>query len=183
MLVHSKAVILANNPGERPLASAMRMKAGPPLARTGGERTDNYRISAKRVEYMDMEQQAVRKTYKYKLKPTPDQEWALDRTLMLCRHIYNAAVEERREAWRKCGVAVTYYQQKAELPGIKTEMPEYSEVHSQVLQDVVLRVDRAFQAFFRRVQSGETPGYPRFHGHDRYNSITYPQFGNGGLAR
>jgi putative transposase len=100
---------------------------------------------------------------------------------MLCRHIYNAAVEERREAWRKCGVAVTYYQQKAELPGIKTEMPEYSEVHSQVLQDVVLRVDRAFQAFFRRVQSGETPGYPRFHGHDRYNSITYPQFGNGAM--
>ena len=51
------------------------------------------------------------------------------------------------------GVSVTYYQQKAELPGIKEAMPEYAEVHSQVLQDVVLRVDRAFQAFFRRVQA------------------------------
>jgi putative transposase len=58
-------------------------------------------------------------------------------------------------------------------------MPEYGEVHSQVLQDVALRVERAFQAFFRRVQAGETPGYPRFHGHNRYNSDTYPQFGNG----
>jgi putative transposase len=58
-------------------------------------------------------------------------------------------------------------------------MPEYGEVNSQVLQDVVLRVDRAFQAFFRRVKAGDTPGYPRFHGRDRYNSFTYKQFGNG----
>ena len=71
--------------------------------------------------------------------------------LMLCRHVYNAAIGERREAWRMRGVTVTYYQQKAELPGIKEAMPEYAEVNAQVLQDVVLRVDRAFQAFFRRV--------------------------------
>jgi putative transposase len=58
-------------------------------------------------------------------------------------------------------------------------MPEYSEVHSQVLQDVVLRVDHAFQAFFRRVQLGERPGYPRLHGRDRFNSFTYPQYDNG----
>jgi putative transposase len=123
--------------------------------------------------------QGVRKTYKYKLKPTPEQERILDRTLMLCRHVYNAAIEERREAWQKRGVSVGYYQQKAELPPIKAEMPEYGGVHSQVLQDVVQRVDRAFHAFFRRVQAGETPGYPRFHGRNRYNSLTYPQFGNG----
>jgi putative transposase len=103
----------------------------------------------------------------------------LERTLLLCRHVYNAAVGERREAWRLRGVSVTYYQQKAELPGIKEAMPEYAEVHSQVLQDVVLRVDRAFQAFFHRVKAGETPGYPRYHGIDRYNSLTFPQFGNG----
>jgi putative transposase len=126
-----------------------------------------------------MEQQAVRKTFRYRLKPTLSQQWALDRTVMLCRYVYNAAIGERREAWQKCGVSVNYYQQKAELPSIKAEMPEYAEVHSQVLQDVVQRVDRAFQAFFRRVKAGETPGYPRFHGRSRYNSFTYPQFGNG----
>jgi putative transposase len=103
----------------------------------------------------------------------------LERTLMLCRHVYNAAVGERREAWQKRGVSVGYYQQKAELPGIKEAMPEYGAVHSQVLQDVVQRVDCAFQAFFRRVKAGETPGYPRFHGRNRYTSLTYPQFGNG----
>ena len=64
------------------------------------------------------------------------------------RHVYNAAVGERQEAWRMRGVSVSYYQQKAELPGIKEAMPEYGEVNSQVLQDVMLRVDRAFQASF-----------------------------------
>src|SRR5262249_2526094 len=57
------------------------------------------------------------------------------------------------------------------------------EVNAQVLQDVVLRVDRAFQAFFRRVQAGEKPGYPRFHSRIRYNSFTDPQVGEHGGAR
>jgi hypothetical protein len=126
-----------------------------------------------------MGQQTVRNTYNYKLNATPAQERELGRVLMLCRHVYNAAVGERREAWRMCGVSVTYYQQKAELPGIKEAMPEYGDVYSQVLQDVVFRVDRAFQAFFRRVQSGESSGYPRYHGRERYNSVTSPQYGNG----
>ena len=111
-----------------------------------------------------MAEQAVRKTFKYKLKPTPEQERMLDRAVMLCRHVYNAAIAERREAWQKCGVSVDYHQQKAELPGIKDGLPEYGEVHSQVLQDVVQRLDRAFQAFFRRVKAGETPGYPALPG-------------------
>src|SRR5215813_1745662 len=98
-----------------------------------------------------MEQQSIRKTFTYKLKPSSQQERMLERTLMLCRHVYNAATEERREAWQKCGVPVGYYQQKAELPGIKEAMPEYGEVNAQVLQDVVQRVDRDFQAFFRRI--------------------------------
>jgi putative transposase len=124
-------------------------------------------------------EQTVRKTFKYQLCPTREQGRALDRTLMRCRHVYNAAIGERREAWRMRGVSVTYYQQKAELPDIKAAMPEYAEVHSQVMQDVVLRVERAFQAFFQRIKVGRTPGYPRFHGRDRYTSFTYPQFGHG----
>jgi putative transposase len=81
-----------------------------------------------------MAEQTVRK---YKLRPTPEQERLPDRTHMLCRHVYNAAIGERREVWRMRGLSVNYYQQKAELPGIKIEMPEYGEVHSQVLQEVV----------------------------------------------
>src|SRR5215467_8476529 len=131
-----------------------------------------------------MDRQTVHKTFKFKLKPTPQQERVLEGTLRLCRHVYNAAIEERREAWSKCGVSVGYYQQKAELPSIKAEMPEYGEVRGQVLQDVVQRVDRAFQAFFRRVKASETPGYPRFQGRERYHSFTYPQVGeHGGAAK
>jgi putative transposase len=127
--------------------------------------------------------QTTRKSFKYKLKPTPDQERVFEHTLMRCRHVYNAALGERREAWRMRGVTITYYQQQAELPDIKAAMPEYAEVHSQVLQDVVLRVERAYQAFFRRVQVGEAPGYPRFQGRQRYHSFTYPQVGEHGGAR
>src|SRR5260221_12664287 len=119
--------------------------------------------------------QTVRKTFKYKLKPTLTQACLLDRTLMLCRHVYNAAVGERREAWRMCGVSVTYYQQKAELPDIKAAMREYAEVYSQVLQDVVQRADRAFQAFFRRVTAGEIPGEPPFRWRVPCSSLTLPR--------
>jgi putative transposase len=114
----------------------------------------------------------TRKTQKHKLNPTPHQARMLGRTLLLCRHVFDAAVGERREAWRMRGISVSSYQQKAELPGIKEAMPEYAEVHSQVLQGVVLRVERAHQELVRRVRAGETTSYPRFQGRNRYLSFT-----------
>ena len=126
----------------------------------------------------------VRKTYPYKLSPPPEQERALDRTLLLCRHGYNAALEQRRTWWQRGqGKEATYYQQQAELPDLKATCPEYAEVNAQVLQDVLRRLDRAFQAYLRRVRADETPGYPRFQGRNRYNSFTYPQVGEHGGAR
>jgi putative transposase len=126
-----------------------------------------------------MSEQAVRKTFKYKLRPTPHQEWAMAFVLRRCRELYNAALQERRDAWQKCGVSITLASQSAQLPGIKEVRPEYRDIHSQVLQDVLTRLDRAFQAFFRRIRDGQTPGYPRFQGANRSNSFTYKQFGNG----
>lgn len=119
------------------------------------------------------------KTYKFKLKPTAEQASKLETTLLLCRELYNAALGERREAWRMRGVSLTYYEQKRELPEIKAALPEFAGVHSQVLQDVILRVERAFRGFFSKLASGESPGYPRFRGAGRYTSFTYPQMGNG----
>jgi hypothetical protein len=130
-----------------------------------------------------MEQQSACKTYKYKLMPTSEQEQALETAVWRCRDLYNAALEERKTAWERRQISVTYYQQKAELPDLKAEFPDYAEVNAQVLQDVILRVERTFQAFFRRVQVGEKPGYPRFRGWGRYNSFTYPQDGGGGAGR
>ena len=128
---------------------------------------------------MDEQPQTVRKTFKYKLKPTPEQERAMGFVVRRCRELYNAALQERRDAWQKCGVSVTVASQSAQLPEVKEVRPEYRDIHSQVLQDVLTRLDRAFQRFFARVKNGETPGYPRFQGVGRYNSFTYKQFGNG----
>jgi putative transposase len=117
----------------------------------------------------------------YKLQPTPEQARALERVVWRCRTLYNAALDERKTAWERCHVTLTYSQQAGELPDLKRACPEFAEVHSQVLQDVLMRLDRAFQAFFRRLQAGEEPGYPRFKGQGRYHSFTYPQYGNGAV--
>jgi len=75
------------------------------------------------------------------------------------------------------GKSISYYEQKRDLPEIKEIRPEYNDIYSQVLQDVLLRLKRAFDNFFRRVNEGQTPGYPRFQGRNRYDSFTYPQSG------
>src|SRR5262245_59947197 len=133
---------------------------------------------------MEQEHQTVCKTYQYTLKPTPQQERALETVLWRCRVLYNCALEQRKTWWeRGQGKGATYYQQKAELPELKAACPDCAEVNAHVLQDVLLRVERAYQAFFRRVAAGQTPGYPRFLGRHRYHSFTSPQAGDHGGAR
>jgi putative transposase len=129
-----------------------------------------------------MEQPTVRKTYKYKLHPTPAQAKAMEQVLWRCRELYNAGLEERKAAWEKRRVSVNFAMQSAQLPDIKEVRPDYLDINAQVLQEVLHRLDKAFQAFFRRVKAGEQPGYPRFQGKDRYDSFTYPQIGEHGGA-
>ncbi len=115
------------------------------------------------------------KAFKYRLYPTRKQADALQQILNLNRELYNAALEERREACRMSRVRVTYEMQSAQLPEIKKGRPEFGEIYSQILQETLKRVDKAFKDFFRRVKNGEKPGYPRFQGYDRYDSFCYPQ--------
>lgn len=126
-----------------------------------------------------MPELTCRKSCKYKLCPTPEQRAKLDWTLERCCELYNAALAERKEAWRMQQVSVGYYEQKHDLPAIKELRPEYQDIHAHVLQDVIKRVDMTFQAFFRRVKAGQKAGYPRFQGHYRYHSLTYAEYGNG----
>jgi putative transposase len=121
----------------------------------------------------------VRKTYKEKLRPTPSQEQALDEVSWRCRTLYNTALEQRITAWERRHVSITRYQQEAELKDLREAFPEYAAIHSHVLQDVLARLDKTYQAFFRRVKSGEKPGFPRFQGRHRYHSFTYKEYGNG----
>jgi putative transposase len=126
-----------------------------------------------------MEPQTVRKTYKYKLIPTPIQERELGRVLGLCRWLYNTALEQRIVAYQRRHISVSRYQQEAELKDIRAAFPEYAAIHSHVLQDVLARLDKTYQAFFRRLQAGEKTGFPRYQGRDRYHSFTYKEVGNG----
>jgi putative transposase len=121
----------------------------------------------------------MKKAYKYRIYPTKKQAGLLNEQLALCAELYNAALQERREAYKLCGKSITFTQQSAQLPQIKQTRPEYEAIYSQVLQDVLHRVDKAFQAFFRRVKAGQQPGYPRFKARFRYDSLTYPQAGFG----
>ena len=76
-----------------------------------------------------------------------------------------------------CGfvvISLTRYQQEAELKTLRAELPEYADIHSHILQDVLARLEKTYQAFFRRLANGEKPravGFPRFHGMDRYHSF------------
>ena len=138
-----------------------------------------FRLYSRQRESSTMESTVVCKTFKYKLYPTPDQVRTMAFVLRRCCELYNAALQERRDAWRMCGKSIFCTHQSAQLPAIKAVRPEYHDVHSQVLQDVLTRLDRAFASFFRRVQAGEKPGYPRFQRGARYHSFTFKQFGNG----
>jgi putative transposase len=120
----------------------------------------------------------MNKTFQYRLYPTKKQQNTLNTWLALCCETYNAALQERRDAYRMTGVSMSYAHQCAELPGCKEVRPELAEVNSQVLQDVLKRVDRAFDGFFQRVRDGQQPGYPRFRSRLRYNSLTFKQYQN-----
>jgi putative transposase len=121
----------------------------------------------------------MEKTFKFRLYPGKEQRRVLEETLQICRVLYNGALAERKEAWGNEGRSVSYYEQKRALVQVKKASSCLKKVHSQVLQDVILRLDRAFQGFYRRIRNGEKPGYPRFKGKGRYDSFTYPQYGNG----
>ena len=115
-----------------------------------------------------------RKTFKYRLSPNQAQEQTLLFVLRRCRELYNAGLQERRDAYRMRRVSIRCYDQINQLPTIKAERPEYVQIGSHVLQDVLRRLDKAMQAFFRRVRNGEKPGFPRFKNSQQYDSFTYP---------
>ncbi|TQD23819.1 RNA-guided endonuclease TnpB family protein [Methanolobus vulcani] len=119
----------------------------------------------------------MRKTYKFRIYPNKPQQKQMERSLEICRQVYNRTLAERKTAYEERGEILSKYTLNKLLPEWKKENPEYKEVFSQTLQEVQERVDLAFKHFFRRVRNGEKPGYPRFKGKGWYDSFTYPQMG------
>jgi len=117
-------------------------------------------------------------SYKFRIsQPSKTVQERLEQTLHLCKDLYNAALQERRDAWKLIRINITRFDQDRQLPEIKQTNPEYKDVHSQVLQDVLKRLDKSFQSFFRRVKQGVKAGFPRFKGKNWFDSFCYAQSG------
>jgi putative transposase len=121
----------------------------------------------------------MRKAFVYRLYPTTQQAQALTGQLALACELYNACLEERREAYRRAGKTLTYYDQANQLKAIRQIRPEVAALNFSMLQATCRRVQRAFDAFFRRLKAGQKPGYPRFRSVRRFDSITFPSYGDG----
>ena len=125
-----------------------------------------------------MAEKIIRKTFKFRLYPTKAQDALLTIQLSEACRLYNAALQERRDAWRINRESVNYYTQAKQLTEIRvagdTELTSAS-----CGQDVLHRVDKTFKAFFRRIKAKQKAGFPRFKSHTRFNSITFPSYGDG----
>lgn len=119
----------------------------------------------------------IRKSFEYRLYTTKKQKRLLQHILDECQWLYNELLSQRKLSYEELEMTLTKYQQLMFLPEMKKERQSLSEIHSQILQNVVDRLDKAFQAFFRRCKAGETPGFPRFRGKHRYSSFCFPQSG------
>ncbi len=120
----------------------------------------------------------MRKTYKYRIYANREVLSKADNWLILCQRLYNAALEQRITIYNENKGSISCYSQMKQLPDLKAGFPEYMDVGSQVLQDVIERLDKAYKAFFRRVKSGNgKAGFPRFKSRDRYDSFTLKQCG------
>ncbi len=123
---------------------------------------------------------AMRRASKFPLRPTSKQTGALTAMLDEHRQLDNGALEHRRTAWRMRNVTVRYGDQSAELKDIRWADPAGQGRWSCSCQQATLRrLDRAFQAFFRRIKHGQTPGYPRFKGRGWFDTVTWPADGDG----
>jgi putative transposase len=119
----------------------------------------------------------MRKSFVYRAYPSRSARIRAENALELCRQLYNNCLEERKSAWDKNQQSISRFEQAKTLPILKKDHPEFGDVPSQTLQEVVERLDKSFQNFFRRVKTGETPGYPRFKAKDRYHSLILKQAG------
>lgn len=121
----------------------------------------------------------MRRAFKYRLYPTKAQALILDILLDGAHDLYNAALEQRRDVWTSHRKSINYLYQASELKEARDADTRLKLLNYSACQDVLRRLQKAFDAFFRRIKLGETPGYPRFKGRDRFDSLTFPSYGDG----
>jgi putative transposase len=121
----------------------------------------------------------MRRAYKFRVYPTTGQASRMALCLRDHQRLYNAALEERREAWKRCRVSISYGGQSAQLKEIRTADPDQGRWSFSSQQATLRRLGKAFDAFYRRCKAGQAPGYPRFRALDRWDSVEWPSDGDG----
>ncbi len=119
------------------------------------------------------------KAFVYRLYPSPSQRGRLEAVRETCRHFSNDCLHERREAYEERGETLGKTVQLRKVKVVKATSPFAEDIHSHILQHVVADLDKAFQAYFRRLKAGENPGYPRFRGRNRFAGFGFKEYGNG----
>lgn len=123
---------------------------------------------------MAFERSPDKRLWKIRLYPSPAQETLLVNTLAICCDLYNATLQERRDAYRLSKKSLSLAEQCRELTQTRADLPWVAGGYQEAQANVLRRVNLAFAAFFRRCKAGEKPGYPRFKSKWRYNSVTFP---------
>src|SRR3990167_2598318 len=120
----------------------------------------------------------MRKSFKYRIYPNKTIQKTLNNQFELCRNLYNVCLEQRINSYKSSinSKSINYYDQSKELTEFKEFYPEYKEIFAQNLQYVLKTVDNAYKNFFRRIKQHQIPGFPRFKGKNRFNSICFPQY-------
>ena len=115
----------------------------------------------------------------FRLRPTSRQHVALAACLGAHRELYNAALQERRDAWAHSKTRINYGDQSAQLTEIRSARPDQAVWSFSSQQATLRRLNKAFAGFFRRVKAGQTAGHPRFKGKARFDSVEWPKDGDG----
>jgi putative transposase len=122
----------------------------------------------------------VRRAYVFRLRPTARQHVALAACVDAHRELYNAALQERRDAWSHASrTRIRYGDQSAQLTEMRAARPDQAAWSFSSQQATLRRLNKAFAGFFGRVKVGQTPGYPRFKGKARFDSVEWPKDGDG----
>ncbi|MGH3677359.1 MAG: RNA-guided endonuclease InsQ/TnpB family protein [Mycobacterium sp.] len=121
----------------------------------------------------------MRRAYVFRLRPTSRQHMALAACVASHRELYNAALQERRDGWSHSKTRIRYGDQSAQLTEIRSVRPDVAVWSFSSQQATLRRLNKSFDGFFRRVKAGQTPGYPRFKGAARFDSVEWPKDGDG----
>jgi putative transposase len=121
----------------------------------------------------------MRRAYVFRLRPTARQHIALAMCVESHRELYNAALQERRDAWSHSKTRINYGDQSAQLTEIRGVRPDQAVWSFSSQQATLRRLNKSFQGFFRRVKAGQTAGYPRIKGRARFGSVEWPKDGDG----